>query len=330
MLVDEEKQAVCAETGRETLAEKTATQRVSQQGGNAGLHAARRAANDEFYTRIEDVEVELFHYREHFRGKTVYLNCDDPRWSAFWRYFCLQFDTLGLERLIATHYTGVVDPGAPSFMIDVERGRDVTDPQLIDPETVGVQRALAGDGDFRSDECVELLEQSDIVVTNPPFSLARPFVQQLVEHGKQFVILGNMNAITYKEVWPLIQGGDLWVGATSLNGGRWMILPDDLVVESKVVKAEGRRVLDILCTNSSTRSATQSKDKHVETKPATHTRCRRRGCGIGAGEHRRRPRHPRTRQRPSCWWHHRDGPRTRRSHLHLNQQRWPSLGGIGV
>ena len=198
------------------------------ENGNSSLHSARRAKNDEFYTRIEDVEVELRHYREHFRGKTVYLNCDDPRWSAFWRYFCLRFGELGLEKLIATHYTGVIDPGQPSFKIEAVRGRDDTAGdgiKYVDPETGGVQTALEGDGDFRSDECVELLEQSDIVVTNPPFSLFREYVVQLVEHGKKFVILGNMNAITYKEVWPLIQGGQLWVGsAPSFMGFR---VPDD-------------------------------------------------------------------------------------------------------
>lgn len=221
---------------------------ATKGGSNSNLHSARRAKNDEFYTRIEDVEAELWHYREHFRGKTVYLNCDDPRWSAFWRYFCLQFDTLGLERLIATHYTGVVDPGAPSFMIDVVRGRDVTDPQLIDPETVGVQHALAGDGDFRSEECVELLKQSDIVVTNPPFSLFREYVAQLVEHEKQFVIIGNMNAVTYKEIWSFIQGGLLWLGVGKATGGNSMYfhVDDDYPDGSGVsVGADGKKMAQV-------------------------------------------------------------------------------------
>lgn len=187
--------------------------------GNTGLHAARKAKNDEFYTRIEDVEAELYHYRDHFRNKTVYLNCDDPRWSAFWRYFALNFQHLGLKRLLATHYTGVVAPGQPSFMLEILRGRDE------DPETgrigvdSGVQTPLQGDGDFRSEECIELLKQSDIVVTNPPFSLFREYVAQLVEHGKKFLVVGNMNAITYKEIWPLIQGGQLWLGSTNFNSG---------------------------------------------------------------------------------------------------------------
>ena len=189
-----------------------------KQSGNANLHKARKARQDEFYTRIEDVEAELWHYREHFRGKTVYLNCDDPRYSAFWRYFCLRFGELGLEKLIATHYTGVTEPGQPSFKIEALRGRDDTAGdgiKYVDPETGGVRTALDGDGDFRSDECVELLKQSDIVVTNPPFSLFREYVAQLVEYNKKFVIIGNMNAITYKEIWPLIQDSRLWLGVQS-------------------------------------------------------------------------------------------------------------------
>lgn len=179
------------------------------------LEAAKKAKNDEFYTRIEDVEAELWHYRDHFRDKTVYLNCDDPRWSSFWRYFCLRFGELGLEKLIATHYTGVTEPGQPSFKIEALRGRDDTSGdgvKYVDPETGGVQTALEGDGDFRSEECIELLDQSDIVVTNPPFSLLREYVSQLVEYGKEFLVIGNMNVIGYKEIWPLIQAGDLWLG----------------------------------------------------------------------------------------------------------------------
>lgn len=195
--------------------------------GNNNLHSARRAKNDEFYTRIEDVEAELYHYRDKFKDQTVYLNCDDPRWSAFWRYFALNFQHLGLKRLIATHYTGVVEPGAPSFMLEILRGRDE------DPATgrigvdSGVETALEGDGDFRSDECVELLKQSDIVVTNPPFSLFREYVAQLVEHEKKFVVIGNMNAITYKENWPLIQANQMWLGATSFNTGMYFLVPED-------------------------------------------------------------------------------------------------------
>ena len=215
---------------------------------HAHLTAAKKAKNDEFYTRIEDVEAELWHYRDHFRSKTVYLNCDDLRWSAFWRYFCLRFGGLGLERLIATHYTGVTDPGQPSFKIEAVRGRDDTAGDgvpYVDPETGGVQTALEGDGDFRSEECVELLEQSDIVVTNPMFSLFREYVTQLIEYDKKFVILGNNNAVTYKEIWPLIQGGKLWLG-TIANKTLSFGVPDDYYApENAVVDEFGRRVVKV-------------------------------------------------------------------------------------
>ena len=215
--------------------------------GNANLHKARKARLDEFYTRIEDVEAELWHYREHFRGKTVYLNCDNPR-SAFWRYFCLRFGELGLERLIATHYTGVTAPGQPSFKIEALRGRDDTTGdgiKYVDPEAGGVQSPLEGDGDFRSDECVALLKQSDIVVTNPMFSLFREYVTQLVECDKKFVILGNNNAVTYKELWPLIQGGKLWLG-TIANKTLPFGVPDDYYApENAVVDEFGRRVVKV-------------------------------------------------------------------------------------
>ena len=159
---------------------------------NSNLHGAKRAKNDEFYTRLEDVEAELVHYENHFRDKTVYLNCDDQS-SAFWQYFSERFDDLGLRRLAATKY-----PEGLQFRQDRDKGLQVIQ--------------LTGDGDFRSDECVELLKQADIVVTNPPFSLFREYVAQLVEYGKKFLVIGNMNAVTYREIWPRIQGGGLWLG----------------------------------------------------------------------------------------------------------------------
>ena len=185
---------------------------------NSKLHLAKRAKNDEFYTRLEDVEAELAHYPDKFRDKAVYLNCDDPDRSAFWEYFEAEFQRLGLKRLIATHYT----EGEASFGKEILRGRD------------GVVRFdLAGDGDFRNDECVELLKQSDIVVTNPPFSLFREFVAQLIEHGKEFLIIGNMNAITYREVWPLIHSGGMRL--SGIKAMRFRINSDAPVKAMQVV-----------------------------------------------------------------------------------------------
>ena len=166
-----------------------------KQSGNANLHKARKARLDEFYTRLEDVEAELQHYPNAFRGKVVYLNCDDER-SAFWKYFSRHFEELGLKELVATKY-----PEGFLFRLKSAAGA---------VEVV----VLEGDGDFRSPECVEVLKQSDVVVTNPPFSKFRALIGQLMEYGKKFLLLGNINAITYKEVWPLIQAGELWLGGT--------------------------------------------------------------------------------------------------------------------
>lgn len=162
---------------------------------NTNLNGAKRAKNDEFYTRLEDVEAELQHYPNAFRGKVVYLNCDDPS-SAFWEYFSQHFAALGLKELVATKY-----PEGLLYRLKSAGGAV----EVIE---------LDGDGDFRSPECVEVLKQSDVVVTNPPFSLFRGYVAQLVEYGKDFVILGNQNAITYNEIWPYIQEGKLWLGGT--------------------------------------------------------------------------------------------------------------------
>ena len=160
------------------------------------MHSAKRAKNDEFYTRLEDVEAELQHYPNAFRGKVVYLNCDDER-SAFWKYFSRHFEELGLKELVATKY-----PEGFLFRLKSAGGA---------VEVV----VLEGDGDFRSDECVAVLEQADVVVTNPPFSHFRSFIGQLIDHGKKFLVIGNINAVTYKEIWPLIQSEQLWLGVQS-------------------------------------------------------------------------------------------------------------------
>lgn len=175
---------------------------------NANLSAAKRAKNDEFYTRLTDVEKELIHYRPHFKDKTVFLNCDDPTYSAFWRHFHKLFAVYGLKKLIATHYE--YDENVHSYAMVYEGGSD-------NDVSTGIRVELEGNGDFRSDECIEFLKESDIVVTNPPFSLFREYVAQLVEYGKEFLIIGNMNAITYKEIFPLLKDGVMWLGNKSLG-----------------------------------------------------------------------------------------------------------------
>lgn len=171
---------------------------------NDNLHKAKDAKNDEFYTRIEDVAEELRHYKKHFAGKVVLCNCDDPTWSAFWQYFHLNFAELGLKKLISTHY----DHTEPTYKMEYEGGDD-------NDVEVGVKTLLEGNGDFRSKECLDLLDECDIVVTNPPFSLFREYVGTLMQHGKKFLIIGNKNAITYKEFFPLLKENKVWIGYSS-------------------------------------------------------------------------------------------------------------------
>lgn len=173
---------------------------------NDNLHKAKDAKNDEFYTRIEDVAEELRHYKKHFAGKVVLCNCDDPTWSAFWRYFHLNFAELGLKKLISTHY----DNTEPTYKMEYEGGDD-------NDVEIGVKTQLEGNGDFRSKECLDLLDECDIVVTNPPFSLARAYAQCLREHGKQFVIIGDLNWITYKEIFPMLKDNEIWLGYSSVK-----------------------------------------------------------------------------------------------------------------
>ena len=168
---------------------------------NANLHKAKTAKNDEFYTQLSDVSKELMHYKEHFKDKVVFCNCDDPSWSAFWKYFHLNFSHLGLKKLISTHY----DREKPTYKMEYEGGND-------NDVEVGTITPLEGNGDFRNAECIELLKQADIVVTNPPFSLAREYIACLREYQKKFLIIGDMNWITYKEVFPLLKDNHIWLG----------------------------------------------------------------------------------------------------------------------
>ncbi len=227
---------------------------------NKNLTKAKKAKNDEFYTKFSDIQKEIESYLEYdkntFKDKVVYCNCDDPFESNFFRYFVLNFNRLGLKSLITTSYkpSPVANTQIGLFGDDITlepvKGRpkvtankfiikevgDVDGDGSFNLEDIARQlkanknnewTPLEGDGDFRSDECVELLKQSDIVVTNPPFSLFRKYITQLFEHNKKFAIIGNMNAITYKEVFPKIKENKLWVGATNFNTGMYFQVPDD-------------------------------------------------------------------------------------------------------
>lgn len=181
---------------------------------NENLHKAKAAKNDEFYTQATDIEKEMVHYRDHFRGKTIFCNCDDPTWSEFWKYFHLNFEFLGLKKLISTHY----DAHEPTYKMEYEGGND-TDTEA------GVKTRLMQNGDFRSEECLELLDQSDIVVTNPPFSMFREYIDILIKHSKKFIIWGNNNAITYKEFFPYLKENKIWTGYLA-NSSCYFMIPD--------------------------------------------------------------------------------------------------------
>ena len=182
---------------------------------SAQLGKAKRAKEDEFYTRLEDIERELRHYEQHFKGKTVLCNCDDPRISNFFHYFSYKFEDLGLKRLITTCYKNqerdLFSQNNSERAIWLEYLGDKNGNRVPDPEEIGI-RYFKGDGDFRSEECIELLKQADVVVTNPPFSLFREYITQLIKYDKKFLIIGPQNAIHYKEVFPLIMANRIWLG----------------------------------------------------------------------------------------------------------------------
>ena len=183
----------------------------AQKGGkklaNENLHKAKEAKNDEFYTQLNDVSEELRHYKEHFKDKIIFCNCDDPTWSAFWRYFHLNFEHLGLKKLISTHY----DREKPTYKMEYTGGND-------NDIEAGVKTPLEGNGDFRNQECIDLLKEADIVVTNPPFSIAREdFIPQLFEYKKKFLIIGDLNWVTYKIIFPLLKNNEMWMGYSAVK-----------------------------------------------------------------------------------------------------------------
>lgn len=222
---------------------------------NGGLQEANKAKKDEFYTSLEDISAELRYHRKSFKDMVVLCNCDDPFESNFFKYFALNFNKLGLKKLIATCYKGSpVVATQLSFFPDMEASVelnkeankkaykieinevpdvngdgaiDITDVEWLIKNGNNVLTELEGDGDFRSDECIELLKEADIVCTNPPFSLFREFVALLEEYHKQFLIIGNVNAITYKEFFPLIKDNKVWMGASIHSGDREFRVPDD-------------------------------------------------------------------------------------------------------
>ena len=182
---------------------------------NKDLKAAKNAKKDEFYTQLADIENELRHYKEHFKDKVVLCNCDDPRISNFFHYFSYNFEQLGLKKLITTCYKNqerdLFSQNNSERAIWLEYYGDKNNNRVPDPDEIGIHY-FHGDGDFRSEECIELLKQADIVVTNPPFSLFREYVAQLVKYDKKFIIIGHQNAIKYKEMFSLFMENKIWLG----------------------------------------------------------------------------------------------------------------------
>lgn len=224
---------------------------ATKESSNEGLRNANRAKNDEFYTQLSDIEKELKHYKDQFKGKIVYCNADDPFESNFFKYFASNFNVLGLKKLIATSYAGSPIVGGQFSLFDIAGLKTATkkEPMKIEINEVkdnnndgainmadvewllkndkNVAIPIKSSGDFRSKESIQILKETDIVVTNPPFSLFREFVEQLEKHNKKFLIIGNTNAITYKEIFKLIKEDKLRTGYTNFNVGMFFVVPND-------------------------------------------------------------------------------------------------------
>lgn len=237
---------------------------------NKNLNAAKVAKKDEFYTQLSDIERELQHYWKHFRGKVVLCNCDDPYESNFFKYFALRFNQLGLKKLICTCYNGSPvtgnelaihfdgfdddEPKKIAYKVEITEVKDENGDGAVDLSDV--QYLLKNDknvlsilktGDFRSQECIELLKEADIVVTNPPFSLFREYIGQLMEYGKKFLIIGNMNSITCKEIFPYVQNNKMWIGPSISSGDRKFYVPDDYPLNAAGcgVDSDGKRFIRV-------------------------------------------------------------------------------------
>jgi len=229
---------------------------------NKTLHSAKTLKNDEFYTQIVDIENELKHYKDKFRGKVIFCNCDDPFESNFFKFFASNFNHLGLKKLIATSFTrspiagtqlplldmeGLKPDGGQPFKIEINEVPDsngdgavnISDVQYLLEHDKNTASALSGNGDFRSPECLELLKEADIVCTNPPFSLFREYVALLVEHQKNFLVIGNTNAITYEEIFPYLKDNVIWLGVN--NGAKTYEVPSYYTQKNTFLGTDGKK-----------------------------------------------------------------------------------------
>ncbi len=232
---------------------------MEKKASNKNLHKASQAKKDEFYTQLVDIEKELKHYKDQFRGKVVYCNCDDPYESNFFKFFASKFNDFKLRKLITTSYSGspIIGGQLPLPQIAGSKGKQpikieinkvpankdgsvgLVDVERLLKHDTNVATPLRGGGDFRSDECIQLLKEADIVVTNPPFSLFRQYLAQLVEYNKKFLIIGNVNAITYKECFRLIKDNKMWLGVSIHSGDREFRVPDNYPLEAAGSRVDG-------------------------------------------------------------------------------------------
>lgn len=251
------------------------------------LRNAKEAKQDEFYTQLVDIELELKHYKDFFRDKIVLCNCDDPYESNFFKYFAINFNYLGLKKLIATCYDGSPIVGEQlnlfdllndnptektAFKIEITEVPDLNNDGAVDLSDVeqllksknNLLTKLHGNGDFRSEECIGLLKEADVVVTNPPFSLFREYVAQLMKYNKKFIIIGNQNAITYKEIFPYIKEDKLWLGVSIHSGDREFRIPDNYEVRSKSLRVDenGNKYIRVVGVRWFTN--VDNKDRHEE------------------------------------------------------------------
>ncbi len=254
-------------TARSKQQAASRTRQAASSNSSSVLSKAKGAKQDEFYTQLGDISNELKHYKVQLRGKTILCNCDDPFESNFFKYFALNFNTLGLKKLIAMSYkpspivggqlslldiAGLKPNGEEPYAIEINKvpdhkGRgttDITDVEHLLKHDANTAWTLKGageynGGDFRSRECVELLKRSDIVITNPPFSLFREYVAQLVEHDKQFIVIGNINSVSTKEIFKLIKENRIWLGESIHSGDREFRVPDHYPLEASGVRLDG-------------------------------------------------------------------------------------------
>ena len=227
---------------------------------NKGLGNAKNTKFDEFFTQLSEIEKELKHYREYFKDKVIFCNCDDPETSNFLLYFQLNFFNFEIKKLVSTHY----EKDKPSYKLEIIAANIPKEGQIRIPDYI--KTPLKENGDFRSIECIEILKEADIVITNPPFSLFREYIAQLMEYKKKFIIIGNSNALHYKEIFPLIKNNELWLGYKKIGGGMDMIVPEKVFDKNKVKKYKindkGEKIVNIqgICwfTNISTKIRTET------------------------------------------------------------------------